>query len=137
MQPEHANGLGNVHGGWIMKLVDETGGLCAMRHARRPCVTVAIDSMTFKEPVHVSELLELTAEVTWTGRTSMEVLVNVIAENPLTGDRVFTNSAYVVYVALDDRGHPTAIPPLQPETEEERTRFAEAQQRHERRLQNK
>jgi acyl-CoA hydrolase len=134
MLPEHANGRGNVHGGWIMKLVDEAGGLCAMRHARRPCVTVAIDSMTFKEPVHVGELLELTAEVTWTGRSAIEVVVNVVAENPLSGDRVATNSAYVVYVALDDRGRPAPVPPFAPETDEERTRMVAAQKRQDYRI---
>lgn len=137
MLPEHANTLGNVHGGWIMKLVDEAGGLCAIRHARRPCVTVAIDSLTFREPVHVGELLELSAQVTWTGRTSMEVMVNVMAENPLTGNRVFTNSAYLVYVALDDHGRPTPVPPLQAETEEERARMAEAHTRQEYRIQQR
>lgn len=134
MLPEHANTHGNVHGGWIMKLVDEAGGMCATRHSRRPCVTVAIDSMTFKEPVHVGELLELTAEVTWTGHTSIEVTVNVVAENLLTGDRVATNSAYLVYVALDDRGRPTNVPPLTPETEAEVKRFAEGLKRQEHRI---
>jgi acyl-CoA hydrolase len=134
MLPEHANTHGNVHGGWIMKLADEAGGMCATRHSRRPCVTVAMDSMTFKEPVHVGELLELTAEVSWTGRTSIEVSVNVVAENLLTGDRVATNSAYLVYVALDDRGRPTDVPPLTPETDSEMKRFAEAQKRQEHRI---
>jgi len=137
MLPEHANTHGNVHGGWIMKLADEAGGMCATRHSRRPCVTVAMDSMTFKEPVHVGELLELTAEVSWTGRTSIEVSVNVVAENLLTGDRVATNSAFLVYVALDDRGRPTDVPPLTPETEAEEKRFAEAQKRQEHRIANR
>lgn len=137
MLPEHANTHGNVHGGWIMKLVDEAGGMCATRHARRPSVTVSIDSMTFREPVHVGELLELTAEVTWTGRTSMEITVNVIAENLLTGDRTHTNSAYLVYVALDDRGKPTPVPPLTPETDEEVRRFADGQKRQEHRISQK
>jgi len=134
MLPEHANTMGNVHGGVIMKLVDEAGGLCATRHARRPAVTVAIDSMTFDKPVHVGELLELTSEVTWTGRTSMEVVVNVVAENPLTGDRTPTNSAYLVYVALDARGQPTPVPPLLPATDAEHERMAAAQKRQEYRI---
>ena len=137
MQPEHANTYGNVHGGWIMKLVDEAGGMCAMRHSRRPCVTVAIDSMTFKEPVHVGELLELAAEVSWTGRTSIEVAVIVVAENVLTGGRVATNSAFLVYVALDDRGRPTQVPPLTPETSAEVQRFAEGQKRQDHRIANR
>jgi acyl-CoA hydrolase len=134
MLPEHANGHGNVHGGWIMKLVDEAGGICAMRHAHRPTVTVAIDSMTFDEPVHVSELLELTAEITWTGRTAIEVMVNVVAENPMSGDRVATNSAYLVYVALDERGRPAPVPPILPETDEEKARYAAGQKRQEYRI---
>ena len=134
MTPEHANPLGNVHGGIIMKLVDEAGGMCAMRHARRPCVTVAIDSMTFDKPVHVGELVELNAEVTWTGRTAIEVVVNVVAENPLTGDRVPTNSAYVVYVSLDARGQPTAVAPLVPGDDAERARMAAAQKRQDYRI---
>jgi acyl-CoA hydrolase len=134
MLPEHANTHGNVHGGWIMKLADEAGGLCATRHARRPCVTVAMDSMTFKQPVRVGELLELTAEVTWTGRTAIEVIVNVTAENPLTGGRVATNSAFLVYVALDERGRPTAVPPLLPESDEERARMEQARKRQEYRV---
>jgi len=120
-----------------MKLVDEAGGLCAVRHARRHAVTVVMDSMTFREPVHVGELLELTAEVTWTGHTSMEVMVNVVAENPLTGDRVFTNSAYLVYVALDERGRPTQVPPLQIETEAEQARMTAAQERQAYRIRNR
>ena len=87
MNPEHANALGNVHGGVIMKLVDEAGGLAAMRHARSPVVTVAIDSMTFDEPIYVGNLVTLTAELTYIGRTSMEVRVSVAAEDPLTGAR--------------------------------------------------
>lgn len=134
MLPEHANTLGNVHGGWIMKLVDEAGGMCATRHSRRHCVTVAIDSMTFDQPVHVGELLSLTAEVTWTGRTSIEVMVNVVAENPLTGDKVATNSAYLLYVALDERGKPTPVPPIQPQTDLERARQAAGQKRQDYRI---
>ena len=117
-----------------MKLVDEAGGICAMRHAHRPTVTVAIDSMTFDEPVHVSELLELTAEITWTGRTAIEVMVNVVAENPMSGDRVATNSAYLVYVALDERGRPAPVPPILPETDEEKARYAAGQKRQEYRI---
>ena len=104
MQPEHANALGNVHGGWIMKLSDEAGGLCATRHARRPAVTVAVDSLRFLSPVHVGDLVTFTAHLNWTGRTSMEVEVNVEAENLYTGQKTHTNSAYLVYVALDDAG---------------------------------
>ncbi len=134
MQNEHANLSGNVHGGWIMKLCDEAGGLAALRHSQRQVVTVAIDSMTFQEPVRVGELLHLAARLTWVGRSSMEVLVTVEAENPLTGDRVRTNSAYMVYVGLDNRGRPAATPPLECETDEQKQRMEAGAQRQRDRL---
>ena len=92
MHPEHANLLGNVHGGWIMKLADEAGALSCMRHAHRKVVTVAIDSMTFRQPIKLGDLVILNSEVTYTGRTSMEATVQVVAENPITGERTHTNT---------------------------------------------
>ncbi len=129
MNPEHANVFGNVHGGVIMKLVDEAGGLAAMRHSRSPVVTVAIDSMTFEEPIYVGNMVTLMAELTYTGRTSMEVRVSVAAEDPLSGSRVHTNLAYLVYVAIDRQGRPHPVPPLCTETAEEELRFKQAQER--------
>src|SRR5215218_883804 len=85
MHLEHANLLGNVHGGWIMKLVDEAGALTCMRHSQRKVVTVTIDSMDFRQPIRIGDLVILNAEVTYTGRTSMEATVEVHAENPITG----------------------------------------------------
>ena len=138
MHPEHANNLGNVHGGWIMKLVDEAGALACMRHAQRRVVTVAIDSMIFRQPIRIGDLIILNAEVTYTGRTSMEVEVQVQAENPITGERTHTNTAYLVYVALDDDGNPVPVPPLKAETEEEKQKMEQANERQQRRLkQNK
>ena len=137
MHPEHANLLGNVHGGWIMKLVDEAGALACMRHAQRKVVTVAIDSMTFHEPIRIGDLIILNAEVSYVGRTSMEAEVHVIAENPITGARTYTNTAYLVYVALDDHGRPTSVPRLRAETEAEKRRMQKAQERQARRLKNK
>jgi uncharacterized protein (TIGR00369 family) len=134
MQPEHANSLGNVHGGVIMKLIDEAGGLCAARHARRPAVTVAVDSLRFMSPVHVGDFVTMTAHLNWTGRTSMEVEVNVEAENLLTGDKVHTNSAYLIYVALDQDGHPMEVPGLMLESEDERRRWMQGAQRQADRL---
>jgi uncharacterized protein (TIGR00369 family) len=134
MQPEHANNLGNVHGGWIMKLVDEAGALACMRHAQRRVVTVAIDSMVFRHPIKTSDLVMLNAEVTYTGSTSMEAEVQVIAENPITGQRWQTNTAYLVYVALDDDGKPVTIPPIMAETIDEERKMAEAKERQARRL---
>ena len=137
MQPEHANNLGNVHGGWIMKLVDEAGALACMRHAGRRVVTVAIDSMVFRQPIRIGDLVILNAEVTYTGRTSVEAEVQVVAENPVTGERTHTNTAYLVYVALDDAGQPTAVPPLRAETETEKLRLEAARERQAHRLRNK
>lgn len=134
MQPEHANNLGNVHGGWIMKLVDDAGALACMRHAQRRVVTVAIDSMVFRHPIRIGDLIQLTAEVTHAGRTSMEVEVHVDAENPISGERTHTNTAYLVYVALDDQGKPVSVPPLIAETAEEKRREREAHERQARRL---
>jgi uncharacterized protein (TIGR00369 family) len=137
MLPEHANSLGNVHGGWIMKLADECGALACMRHAGRRCVTVAIDQMTFHQPIKIGDLVTLTAEVTYAGRSSMEAQVRVEAENPVTGVKTFTNNAYLVYVALDDDGKPTSIPPLAAETPEEQDRLERALQRQRARLSQK
>lgn len=134
MGPNDANTMGNVHGGVIMRLVDEAGALAAIRHARRPAVTVRIDSMTFYEPVYVGDLLKLHAMVNWVGNTSIEVGVKVEAENPLTGQRTHTNSAYCVYVALDEGRRPCPVPPLRIETDEEQRRWAEAEERRARRL---
>jgi uncharacterized protein (TIGR00369 family) len=137
MHLEHANLLGNVHGGWIMKLVDEAGALACMRHAQRKVVTVTIDSMDFRQPIRIGDLVILNAEVSYTGRTSMEATVEVHAENPITGQQTHTNTAYLVYVALDDAGRPTPVPPLQVETEEEKQRMEQALVRQERRLKQK
>ncbi len=137
MQPEHANNLGNVHGGWIMKLVDEAGALACMRHAQRRCVTVAVDSLVFREPIKIGDLVILNAEVSYAGRTSMEAEVQVNAENPITGARVHTNTAYLVYVALDDEGHPTGVPGLLAETEDEKYKMKQAQARQQHRLSQK
>lgn len=137
MLPEHANAIGNVHGGEIVKLADNAGALAAMRHARRTVVTVAIDSMTFLEPIYVGNLVTLVAELTYVGRTSMEVRVDVTAEDVLTGRRTHTNTAYLVYVALDENRRPCPVPPLIPETDEERTRMEQARERQAYRLARK
>ncbi len=134
MNPADANPLGDVHGGHIMKLVDEAGGMCAIRHARRPTVTVAMDSMTFLSPVRVGDLVTFRASVNWIGRTSIEVGIRVEAENVLTGEVTHTNSAYAVYVALDENGRPTPVPPLIIESDEQRRRWEEGARRQEHRL---
>ncbi len=134
MEPSAANVRGNVHGGVIMKLVDEAGAVAALRHCRQPLVTVAIDSLSFVHPVRIGNLLTLYAEVTHAGRTSVETEVRVEAENMLSGEVTHVASAYVVYVALDEAGRPAAVPPLLPETERDRRRMEQARLRREARL---
>jgi len=134
MQPEHSNSLGNVHGGVILKLCDECGGIIASRHARRPAVTVTVDSVTFHEPVLLGRLVFVHGRITWVGRTSIEVELRVEAENLLTGEVTHTNSAYFVYVALGEDRKPTPVPELLLQTDQERQRFAEGQRRQEARL---
>ena len=137
MGPQDANGLGNVHGGIIMKLADEAGGLAAIRHAQSPAVTVAVDSMTFMHPIYIGNFVEFKAELTYVGRTSMEVRVEVIRENPLTGERITSNTAYYVYVALDSGGNPKPVPPLIYETAEQKARAELAKERQEYRKQQR
>ncbi len=137
MMPSDANPSGNVHGGTIMKLVDTVGAIAAMRHAGKPVVTVVVDTMTFLQPVYVGHLVTLEAQVDWVGTTSLEVGVRVTAENVLDGTITHTSSAFVVYVALDEHGQPTPVPPLILETEEDRQRWEAARARRERRLREK
>lgn len=137
MGPGHANTLGNVHGGVIMKLCDEAGGMAAIRHARRPAVTIVVDSMAFHSPVHIGNLVTVSAEVTWTGRTSMETRVVVTAEDVISGETTHTNTAYFVYVALDENGRPTPVPSLICETDEEQERYERAAARQQYRLEQR
>jgi uncharacterized protein (TIGR00369 family) len=137
MHPEHANLRGDVHGGWIMKLVDEAGALAAMRHAQCRVVTVAIDQMTFHEPIRIGDLVILNAELTYVGRTSMEVRVEVIAEDPVSGAQSRTNTAYAVYVALSEERIPRPVPQLKAETETEARRMKEGTKRQAYRLKNR
>ncbi len=133
-QPEHSNSLGNVHGGVVLKLCDECGGIIAARHARHPAVTVTVDSVNFHRPVVLGQLLLAHGRITWVGRTSMEVELRVETENLLTGEVTHTNSAYFVYVALDADRRPTPVPPLQLQSDAERQRFAEGEARQAARL---
>jgi acyl-CoA hydrolase len=129
-----ANNVGNVHGGSIMKLVDTAAGLSAARHCGGLAVTAAMDEMDFLEPVYVNDLVTIKAMVNDAGRSSMEVGVRVEAENPASGRKVHTSSAYLVFVALDLEGKPRPVPPVEPSTEEERQRQVEAKLRRENRL---
>ena len=134
MLPTDANPTGNVHGGVIMKLVDTAAAVAAQKHCRRRVVTARIDSLNFLQPVYVGNLVTLKASVNAVGRTSMEIGVRVEAENLRTGEISHVASAYLVFVALDEAGQPTPVPPLIAETEEERRRMSEAKLRREHRL---
>jgi acyl-CoA hydrolase len=122
-----ANALGNVHGGVIMREVDTAAGMSSARHAGRVCVTASIDELSFKQPVHVGDLLLVTASVNAVGRTSLEVGVRVEAEPWQGGTRRHTTSAYLVMVCLDDDGAPAPVPPLEITSDEERRRQAQAE----------
>ncbi|MBZ5583139.1 MAG: acyl-CoA thioesterase [Acidobacteriia bacterium] len=132
--PTDANALGNVLGGKVMHLVDLAAAMAAMRHARRPAVTAAVDSMRFLHPVHISDLITLHSSVNRVFHTSMEVGVKVETENLMTGRKVHTCSAYLTFVALDESGKAAPIPPVIPETETEKRRYREAGERREYRL---
>lgn len=135
MLPSDANPWGNVHGGEIMKLIDSCAGAAAQRHSRSKVVTARIDELSFVAPVFVGDLVTAKASVNEVGRTSMEVGVRVDSENTLTGKMAHVASAYLVFVAIDDEGRPLPIPPVVPETDDERRRMAAAKSRRELRLQ--
>ena len=137
MEVTDANVAGNVHGGVIMRLADTAAALAAIRHAGGLCVTVSVDELTFREPVHVGEVLTLRASVNDVGRTSLECGVRVDAENPITGRRVHAATAYFVFVALDAAGQPRAVPPLEVTQDIERRRQRAAKSRRQARLQHK
>jgi acyl-CoA hydrolase len=134
MQPEHSNSQGRVHGGVVLKLCDECGGIVAARHARRPVVTVTVDSVTFHRPIELGSLLLVHGRITYVGTTSLEVELRVEAENLLTGEITHTNSAFFVYVALDENRRPTPVPPLDLQTDEERRRYEQGRERQAARL---
>lgn len=129
MNPKDANPAGNVHGGVIMKLIDNAAGCAAVRHSRSNVVTASIDRLDFYNPVFVGDLVTLKASLNFVGKTSMELGVRVEAETLITGYRRHTASAYLTFVALDSNGRPLPIPPLVLETDEEMRRNKEAKDR--------
>ena len=132
--PIDANLLGNMLGGHVMHLVDLCGAIAGMRHARCTVVTASVDQMTFLHPVRLGELLRLKSQVNRVFRTSMEVGVKVWVENLQTGEMRHTSSAYLTFVAVDRAGNRVLLPPILPETEEEKRRYEEAAQRRAYRL---
>jgi acyl-CoA hydrolase len=129
--PPDTNYHGTIFGGNVMAYIDKVASIAAMRHSRKQVVTASSDSLDFISPIKTGEAICLEGFVTWTRKTSMEVFVKVEAEDLLTGKRRPTSSAYLTFVALDDDGHPTQIPPIIPETEEEKWHFNGAEERYE------
>ena len=135
----HANILGNVHGGEIMKLADSTAGAVAFRHSDGPAVTAAMDEMSFLRPVHVGDIVKTYSQVNWAGRSSMEIGVRVETQpwGNAADEPVHVASAYFVFVAIDEEGAPRAVPELLTETSTEVRREREAQIRRAHRLARK
>ncbi len=131
MTPDMANFSGNVHGGTILKLLDQAAFACASRYASQYVVTLSVDQVMFRQPIHVGELVTFLASVNYTGTTSMEVGVKVITENIRAQVNRHANSCFFTMVAVDENGHPTTVPPFEPKTPDEIRRFQAAQIRRE------
>jgi len=134
MLPMDANLAGNVFGGAILKLIEETAWIVGLRHARTNVATVSIERMDFLSPIKVGDMLRMEAMVNHVHHSSMEIGIRVEAENSYTGETRHTGTCYLTYVALDKNGKPTPVPPLILETEDEQRRWNEAEQRRLERL---
>lgn len=134
MTPDTANFSGNVHGGHILKLLDQVAYACASRYAGAYVVTMSVDQVTFRQPIHVGELVTFLAAVNYTGRSSMEIGIKVLAESIRTQEVRHVNSCFFTMVAVGDDRKPVTVPPLQPSTLDEARRFEEAKGRKELRL---
>ncbi len=132
--PNDANPLGNILGGKVMHLIDIAGAIAAHRHSQRHVVTASVDSLDFLHPIRVGQIIFLQAHVTRAFHTSMEVEVNVYLEDYISGGRRQTSSAFLTYVAVDETGKPTGVPPLVPQTGHEKRRYRQALERRRRRL---
>jgi acyl-CoA hydrolase len=135
--PSHANPIGTAFGGQIMAWIDICAGISAQRHARQIVVTASMDDLHFLAPIHVGEVAVLKAQVNRAFHTSLEVGVRVEAENPLTGELRHCSSAYVTFVAIDEENNRVSVPGLIPETENQRRRYEEAQERRQFRLERR
>jgi len=132
--PNDTNQLGNLLGGRLMEWMDIAAAISAQRHSNRVCVTAAVDGLVFHHPIRLGEVVTLRASVNHVFGTSMEVGVKVVSENQLTGDRKIANTAYLTFVAVDDHILPVKIPPIIPQTKDEKRRFKEALVRRNSRL---
>jgi acyl-CoA hydrolase len=137
MMPQHSNNLDHVFGGVILSMMDTSAAVSAIRHARANCVTVSVDRVDFREPIHLGDLVIMKCSVNFVGRTSMEVGVRVEAENLQTGIRRHTNSCYLTFVAVDRNGRPVEVPKLIPESDDELRRYEAAKARRRRRLEER
>ncbi len=131
MMPHQVNNLGHVFGGVVLSMVDRAAAVAAMRHSGHPSVTVSIDRVDFKEPIHAGELVTCTAQVNFVGRTSMEVGVRVEAENLLSGVKRHTTTCLLTFVAIDDAHRPCRVPPLDTSDPKDGRRYREGQRRRE------
>lgn len=129
MTPDKANFSGNVHGGTLLKYLDEVAYACASRYAGHYVVTLSVDQVNFRQPVHVGELVTFLASVNYVGTTSMEVGIKVITEDIRQKTVRHTNSCFFTMVAVGEDGRPAAVPPLKPSTPDQKRRFVQAQQR--------
>ncbi|RMF63178.1 MAG: acyl-CoA thioesterase [Calditrichaeota bacterium] len=135
--PNDANTLGNILGGKVMHLIDIACAVAAHRHCRRPVVTASMDHLVFNHPIKVGDLIIIKAAVNRAFHTSMECGAKVFSENLETGERKHTSSAYLTFVALDENRRPVPVPPITPETDEEKRRWEEAGMRREFRMKQK
>lgn len=129
MTPDMANFSGNVHGGTILKLLDQVAYACASRYAGRYVVTLSVDQVMFREPIHVGELVSFLASVNYTGRTSMEIGIKVVTEDIRRQTVRHANSCFFTMVALDDARQPAVVPPLVPLSPDQQRRFEAAKVR--------
>ena len=129
MQPNDANFLGKVFGGRILEMIDLCAYAASSKHAGRICVTASFDRVDFHEPINVTELVTMVGHVSYVGRTSMEVTIEIYAENLQSGDKRHTNTARVTMVGLDANGKPVPVPPLLPESREEKLRYLQGKLR--------
>jgi len=132
--PNDANTMGNVLGGRVLHWIDMAAAIVAHRHCRSEAVTASMDEVSFLAPIRVGQMALIAARMTYVGRTSMEIRVDVQSEDLLSGERRQTSTAYLTFVAVDKRGHPVPVPPLILETEDEKREARAAEARRAERL---
>ena len=135
--PEHTNAIGTIFGGQIMAWIDTAAAICAYRHCRTQCVTASMDALDFISPVKLGQIVIIRANVNYTGRTSMEIGVKVVSEDPLSGRYAHTASAYLTFVAVDNNGKPVEVTPILAQTEDEKKWYKEGEARRKTRLAQK